>query len=158
MEKKQLKLNYKNTFLIGLAFFAILMLWQVYNTYCPLILEELLANRYEDANKLTYVIGIIMAMDNLAALILMPIFGVLSDKTKTKKGKRMPYILIGMLASALLFPLIATFYLLNSLMGVILLMMLVLIIMQGYRSPAVALMPDITPKPLRSKANGIMVS
>ena len=79
------------------------MLWQVYNTYCPLILEELLANRYEDANKLTYVIGIIMAMDNLAALILMPIFGVLSDKTKTKKGKRMPYILIGMLASALLF-------------------------------------------------------
>ena len=156
MEKKQLKLNYKNTFLIGLAFFAILMLWQVYNTYCPLILEELLANRYEDANKLTYVIGIIMAMDNLAALILMPIFGVLSDKTKTKKGKRMPYILIGMLASALLFPLIATFYLLNSLMGVILLMMLVLIIMQGYRSPAVALMPDITPKPLRSKANGII--
>ena len=156
MEKKQLKLNYKNTFLIGLAFFAILMLWQVYNTYCPLILEELLANRYEDANKLTYVIGIIMAMDNLAALILMPIFGVLSDKTKTKKGKRMPYILIGMLASALLFPLIATFYLLNSLMGVILLIMLVLIIMQGYRSPAVALMPDITPKPLRSKANGII--
>ena len=156
MEKKQLKLNYKNTFLIGLAFFAILMLWQVYNTYCPLILEELLANRYEDANKLTYVIGIIMAMDNLAALILMPIFGVLSDKTKTKKGKRMPYILIGMLASALLFPLIATFYLLNSLMGVILLMMLVLIIMQGYRSPAVALMPDITSKPLRSKANGII--
>lgn len=156
MEKKQLKLNYKNIFLIGLAFFAILMLWQVYNTYCPLILEELLANRYEDANKLTYVIGIIMAMDNLAALILMPIFGVLSDKTKTKKGKRMPYILIGMLASALLFPLIATFYLLNSLMGVILLMMLVLIIMQGYRSPAVALMPDITPKPLRSKANGII--
>ena len=156
MEKKQLKLNYKNTFLIGLAFFAILMLWQVYNTYCPLILEELLANRYEDANKLTYVIGIIMAMDNLAALILMPIFGVLSDKTKTKKGKRMPYILIGMLASALLFPLIATFYLLNSLMDVILLMMLVLIIMQGYRSPAVALMPDITPKPLRSKANGII--
>lgn len=156
MEKKQLKLNYKNTFLIGLAFFAILMLWQVYNTYCPLILEELLANRYEDANKLTYVIGIIMAMDNLAALILMPIFGVLSDKTKTKKGKRMPYILIGMLASALLFPLIATFYLLNSLMSVILLMMLVLIIMQGYRSPAVALMPDITPKPLRSKANGII--
>ena len=156
MEKKQLKLNYKNTFLIGLAFFAILMLWQVYNTYCPLILEELLANRYEDADKLTYVIGIIMAMDHFAALILMPIFGVLSDKTKTKKGKRMPYILIGMLASTLLFPLISTFYLLNSLMGVILLMMLVLIIMQGYRSPAVALMPDITPKPLRSKANGII--
>mgnify|MGYP000242406866 CR=1 FL=1 len=153
---KKLQLNKKNTILIGLAFFAILMLWQIYNTYCPLILEELLANRYEDSNKLTYVIGIIMAMDNLAALILMPLFGVLSDKTKTKKGKRMPYILIGMFASALLFPFIATFYLINSLLGVILTMMLVLIIMQGYRSPAVALMPDITPKPLRSKANGII--
>ena len=78
--EKQLKLNYKNTFFIGLAFFAILMLWQVYNTYCPLILKDLLESSFEgDADKLTYVIGIIMAMDNLVALIIMPIFGNLSD-------------------------------------------------------------------------------
>ncbi len=156
MEERKLKLNTKNTFFIGLAFFAILMLWQVYNTYCPLILEELLASKYGDANKLTYVIGIIMAADNLAALVLMPIFGVMSDKTKTKFGKRMPYILIGMLASSLLFPFVAVTYILNSLVGVIITMALILIIMQCYRSPAVALMPDVTPKPLRSKANGII--
>ena len=156
MEERKLKLNTKTTFFIGLAFFAILMLWQVYNTYCPLILEELLASKYEDSDRLTYVIGIIMAMDNLAALILMPIFGNLSDRTHTKIGKRMPYILIGMIASAICFPLIAVFYLNNSLIGVILFMGFVLIIMQSYRSPAVALMPDVTPKPLRSKANGII--
>ena len=152
MEKK-LKLNYKNTFFIGLAFFSILMLWQIYNTYCPLILNELLESKFQNADKLTYIIGIIMAMDNLAALILMPIFGNLSDKTKTKYGKRMPYILIGMLASAIVFPFIAVMYLINNFIGVILFMGLVLTIMQCYRSPAVALMPDITPKPLRSTAN-----
>jgi len=153
---KKLKLNYKNTLFIGLAFFAILMLWQVYNTYCPLILQELLESKFENPEKLTYVIGIIMAMDNLAALILMPIFGNLSDKTHTKLGKRMPYILVGMLASALVFPLIAVCFIYNSLVGVILVMGLVLTIMQIYRSPAVALMPDVTPKPLRSTANGII--
>ena len=154
---KKLKLNYKNTFFIGLAFFAILMLWQVYNTYCPLILRDLLESEFQgDADRLTYVIGIIMAMDNLVALVIMPIFGNLSDKTNTKYGKRMPYILIGMLASALIFPLIAAFFIMNSLVGVIIIMGLVLIIMQGYRSPAVALMPDVTPKPLRSTANGII--
>lgn len=157
MEERKLKLNYKNTFFIGLAFFAILMLWQVYNTYCPLILRELLASSFEgDPNKLTYVIGIIMAMDNLVALVIMPIFGSLSDRTKTKMGKRMPYILIGMLSAAIVVPLIAAFYIMNSLVGVIIFMGLVLIIMQGYRSPAVALMPDVTPKPLRSTANGII--
>lgn len=154
---KKLKLNYKNTFFIGLAFFAILMLWQVYNTYCPLILTDLLASTFgDDADRLTYVVGIIMAMDNLVALIIMPIFGTLSDKTNTRWGKRMPYILIGMLASALVFPLIAVFFIMDSLLGVIIIMGLVLIIMQGYRNPAVALMPDVTPKPLRSTANGII--
>ena len=157
MEERKLKLNYKNTFYIGLAFFAILMLWQVYNTYCPLILRELLEKSFDgDPNRLTYVIGIIMAMDNLVALIIMPLFGNLSDKTHTKISKRMTYILIGMLASAIVLPLIAAFYIMNSLLGVIIIMGLVLVIMQGYRSPAVALMPDVTPKPLRSTANGII--
>lgn len=151
-----LKLDYKHTFYIGFAFFAILMLWQVYNTYCPLILNELLESKFNNADRLTYVIGIIMALDNLAALILMPIFGNLSDKTHSKFGKRMPYIIIGMLLSSIAFPMIAVFYIYNNLIGVIVFMGLFLTIMQCYRSPAVALMPDITPKPLRSSANGII--
>lgn len=155
MNNKKLTLNKRNTIYIGFAFFAILMLWQIYNNYCPIILEYLLADRFE-GQKLYYVIGVIMALDNLASLIIMPIVGVLSDKTKTKFGKRMPYILIGMLASLIIFPFIALMFIWNSFIGVLVAMLLILIIMQSYRSPAVALMPDITPKPLRSKANGII--
>ncbi len=149
----KLKLNYKNTIKIGLAFFGILMLWQVYNTYCTIILESMLKDKLDNYN---YVIGCIMALDNVAAIIIMPIVGILSDKTKTKFGKRMPYIIIGMILTALIFPFIALMCVFNSLAGVLIFMILFLIIMQSYRSPAVAFMPDVTPKPLRSKANGII--
>lgn len=156
MNTKELKLNYKNTFIIGLAFLGILMLWQVYNTYCPIILEYLLKLNFGEERDYFYITGIIMALDNVAALIVMPIFGNLSDRTNTKYGKRMPYILIGSIISAVIFPFVALAFVVNSLVGVIIVMALILIVMQSYRSPAVALMPDLTPKPLRSSANGII--
>lgn len=151
---RKLKLNTKNTIKIGFAFFGILMLWQVYNTYCPIILEAMLKSL--NVQKTNYIVGVIMAFDNLFAIIIMPIIGKLSDRTNTKWGKRMPYILIGSLLTCIVFPFIALMCMLNSLVGVIIFMMLFLIIMQAYRSPAVALMPDVTPKPLRSAANGII--
>lgn len=151
---RSLKLNYKNTLKIGLAFFGILMLWQVYNTYCPIILEAMLKDL--DVKHYNYIIGVIMALDNVIAIIIMPIVGKLSDKTNSKWGKRMPYIVIGMLLTVIIFPFIAIMCKLNLLVGVIIAMLLFLIIMQAYRSPAVALMPDITPKPLRATANGII--
>ncbi len=150
MEKKELKLNYKRTINISFAFFSILMLWQVYNTYCPLFLKELLGDNKE------YLIGTIMALDNVVALFLLPLFGHLSDKTKTRFGKRMPYIVIGMILAAIVFPSIAYAYVKQSLVGLIIAMCLILCIMHMYRTPAVSLMPDLTPKPLRSKANGII--
>lgn len=153
-EERKLKLNVKNTMILGMAFFGILMLWQVYNTYCPIILETMLQELGVESTN--YVVGIIMALDNVAAIIIMPIFGKLSDKTTTRWGKRMPYIVIGMLLTIIIFPFIALMCMWNIFAGVIVFMMLFLIIMQSYRSPAVALMPDITPKPLRSKANGII--
>lgn len=149
-QERKLKLNVKNTFKIAFAFFGILMLWSVYNTYCPIILEAMLGPKHD------YLVGVIMALDNVAALLIMPVFGKLSDKTNTKWGKRMPYIVIGMALTAVVFPFIALMCMWNSLAGVIVFMLLFLIIMQAYRNPAVALMPDITPKPLRSKANGII--
>lgn len=152
----ELKLNYKRTFYIGFAFFSILMIWQLYNHYCPIFLNHLLGQKYQDADSLLYIVGVIMATDNLLAIFMLPIFGTLSDKTKSKMGRRMPYIIGGMLASVVLFPLIAVMFILESLVGVIVMMGLILIIMNIYRNPAVALMPDITPKPLRSKANGII--
>jgi maltose/moltooligosaccharide transporter len=157
VETKTLKLNYKRTFYMGFAFFAILMLWQMYNYYCPLFLKSLLQDQFgDDSKRLTYVIGIIMAADNIFAIFMLPLFGNLSDKTSTKMGKRMPYIFVGMIASAAIFPFVAVAFLVGKLWLVILLMGLTLLIMNIYRNPAVALMPDLTPKPLRSQANGII--
>ena len=153
-EQRKLKLNFKNTFRIAFAFFGILMLWQVYNTYCPIILEKMLQELGVDSTN--YIVGIIMALDNVAAIFIMPIFGFMSDKTKTRWGKRMPYIVIGMVLTIIVFPFIALMCMWNIFAGVIVFMMLFLIVMQSYRSPAVALMPDVTPKPLRSAANGII--
>lgn len=160
------KLNIKRTCLIGFAFFGILLLWQVYDSWCPTILTDLFLKAMygvgtefasdEQVRSLQYLVGVIMAMDNLAALILLPIFGHLSDKTHTKIGKRMPYILVGTFVCAVAFPFIPLFYHFNNIVGTISMMFIVVIFMMMYRNPAVALMPDITPKPLRSKANGII--
>ena len=156
MEKK-LQLNVKRTMYIGLAFFTILMLWQVYNHYSALFLEDLLIERYGgESTDYAYIIGAIMAADNLFGLFMLPIFGGLSDKTNTKYGKRIPYIFVGTILAAIIFPIIPVFYIKGSLVGVFITMGLTLLVMNMYRNPAVALMPDITPKPLRSKANGII--
>ena len=164
-----LKLNYKRTFLIGFAFFGILLLWQVYDSWCPTFLTDIFARRMYglssaelkagDPDKILnvqWIVGIIMACDNLAALILLPIFGNLSDKTKTPIGKRMPYILAGTFVAAVAFPFIPLFFHHNNIVGMVIMMGVVLLFMMMYRNPAVALMPDITPKPLRAKANGII--
>ena len=164
-----LKLNYKRTFLIGFAFFGILLLWQVYDSWCPTFLTDIFARRMYDLSSaelkagdpdkilnVQWIVGIIMACDNLAALILLPIFGNLSDKTKTPIGKRMPYILVGTMVSAIAFPFIPLFFHRNNIAGMVAMMAIVLMFMMMYRNPAVALMPDITPKPLRAKANGVI--
>lgn len=165
----QLRLNYKRTFLIGFAFFGISLLWQVYDSWCPTFLTDIFARRMYgissaelkagDPSKILevqWLVGIIMACDNLAALILLPIFGNLSDKTVTPIGKRMPYILTGTFVAAVAFPFIPLFFHYNNIVGMVCIMAVVLIFMMMYRNPAVALMPDITPKPLRAKANGII--
>ena len=156
--KAPLKLNYKRTMLIGFAFFGILLLWQVYDSWCPTLLTQLFKNSFgvTDEKQVQYLVGVMMAIDNLAALILLPIFGRLSDKTRTPIGKRMPYILAGTAVCAIAFPFIPLFYHWNNVAGVIAMMAIVVIFAMMYRNPAVALMPDITPKPLRSKANGII--
>ena len=156
--KSGFKLNYKRTLTIGFAFFGILLLWQVYDLWCPTFLTELFKSAFTitDEMQVQYLVGIMMAIDNLAALILLPIFGRLSDRTNTKIGKRMPYILIGTFVCAVAFPFIPLFFHYNNVVGTIIMMMTVLIFAMMYRNPAVALMPDMTPKPLRSKANGLI--
>ncbi len=151
-----MKLNTKQTVLVGLAFLSICSFWQMYDSIIPLIL----ANNFQLDESLT---GIIMAADNILALFLLPLFGGLSDKVNTPIGKRMPFILGGTaLAAAMMniLPRLANGYYsapsMGILVGFVVVLGLLLISMGTYRSPAVALMPDVTPKPLRSKANAII--
>ena len=144
-----MKLNYKRTVLIGLAFLSISAFWQMYDNVVPLILK----NTFGMGETIT---GAIMAADNILALFLLPIFGSLSDKVNTKIGKRTPFILVG---TALACTLLVIMPIADNTGNLILFvggLFFVLISMGTYRSPAVALMPDLTPKPLRSKANAVI--
>lgn len=156
-QKPTLKLNYKRTFYIGMAFFTILMLWQVYNTYCPLFLSDYFVRTFGGTTAdHSYLVGIIMAMDNVLALFMLPLFGKWSDRTNTRLGKRMPFIIAGVIVAVIVFPLIPILFIYNKYIWMIVMMAIILLAMNVYRSPAVSLMPDITPKPLRSKANAII--
>ena len=151
-----MKLNYKRTFLVGLAFMSISGFWQLYDNVIPLILK----NTFDIPDSIA---GVIMAMDNVIALFLLPILGALSDKTNTRIGRRMPYILVGTILAVILMiflPIIDNAYYREPkpvlIVGFIVVLALLLIAMALYRSPAVALMPDVTPKPLRSKGNAVI--
>ena len=153
----ELKLNNKRTILVGLAFLSICSFWQMYDNLVPLILRE----TFDMDESLT---GVIMASDNILALFLLPLFGSLSDKCReTKVGRRTPFILGGTAAAVILMnllPILDNSYSAKAapfkLVSFVITLGLLLIAMGTYRSPAVALMPDVTPKPLRSKANAII--
>ena len=151
-----MKLNNKRTFLVGLAFLSICAFWQMYDNVVPLILTNTfhLNETYS---------GAIMAADNVLALFLLPLFGSLSDKKETKIGKRMPFILFGTGLAIILMnilPILDNSYYKEpstfKVVSFVITLGLLLVAMGTYRSPAVALMPDVTPKPLRSKANAII--
>ena len=151
-----MKLNNKRTILVGLAFLSICAFWQMYDNIVPLILT-----RTFHMNET--ISGLIMAADNILALFLLPFFGSLSDRTNTKIGKRMPFILFGTGCAMILMnllPLIENSYYAApsraKTVSFVIVLGLLLIAMGTYRSPAVALMPDVTPKPLRSKGNAII--
>ena len=232
-----MKLNYKKTILVGFAFFLILAFWQAYDTLVPKLLTDKFGmNQFYS--------GIIMALDNVLAVFMLPLFGAISDRHRGKRGRRTPFILVGTIVAAVLFvglsfadsmqltaisdisavtvedsaerdAALSALYRADvtwevwtgnpngpyetSLANIygdeaqfldamhrgevdlthltqarqvyawqktcenpvvlavfIVLLLGVLIAMATFRSPAVALMPDVTPKPLRSKANAII--
>ena len=151
-----MKLNYGRTVRIGFAFLAICAFWQMYNNVIPLILT----NTFHMNESLS---GAIMAADNVLALFLLPLFGSLSDKCKSPMGRRKPFILAGTVLSVLLMllvPVLDNRYFSYPSKGLSMVFVcvlgLLLIAMGTYRSPAVALMPDLTPKPFRSRANAVI--
>ena len=144
-----MKLDYKRVILVGFAFFSICTFWQMYDNVVPLILKY----DFSIGDTLS---GVVMALDNVLALVLLPVFGRLSDRTATRIGRRKPFILAGTFCACalmLLLPLARRMASLPFFLGVL---MLVLLSMSLYRAPAVALMPDVTPKPLRSPANAVI--
>lgn len=151
-----MKLDTRRTILVGFAFLSISAFWQMYDNLVPLILT----NTFHMNETLS---GTIMAADNVLALFLLPLFGGLSDRCKSRLGRRRPFILFGTLAAIALmlqlpvwadsFHAAPAGWKLGLFVG---LLGLLLVAMGTYRSPAVALMPDITPKPLRSKGNAII--
>ena len=139
------KLNYKKTFLLGFGFFATSITWSVYNAFMPKLLSEFIAS--------SALIGFIMTFDNYFALFIQPAVGMYSDGIKTRFGRRMPFLMVGMPLAVIFIFLIPNYKSLATLVATILLMNLS---MSLFRSPVIALMPDITPEDQRSKANSII--
>lgn len=144
-----MKLNYRRTFLIGLAFLSISAFWQMYDNIIPLILQ----GTFGLGETIT---GVIMAADNVLALFLLPLFGSLSDKVDTKMGKRMPFITTGTILAVIFLMILSVADRTINLSLFVGALFILLISMGLYRSPAVALMPDLTPNKLRSKGNAII--
>ena len=144
-----MRLNYKRTFFVGLAFLSICAFWQMYDNIIPLMLK----NTFGLGETVT---GVLMALDNILALFLLPLFGTLSDKVNTPLGKRTPFIIIGTIVAVIAMTLLPIANAAANMILFIIFLGVVLVAMGAYRSPAVALMPDLTPKPLRSKANSVI--
>ena len=142
-------MNYKRTMYIGLSFMGISAFWQLYDNIIPLILK----NTFQLSDTLS---GAIMAIDNVIAVLLLPALGAWSDRVDTRIGKRMPFILVGTLLSVAFMMLVPLADQSRNLGLLILCLGAVLISMALYRSPAVALMPDLTPPHLRSQGNAVI--
>ena len=140
-----MKFNYRKVFLLGLGFFSISLLWQLYDFYVPLFLRTYIDSQFG--------INTIMTFDNILAVSLIPYFAALSDRTNTRFGRRMPFLLVGIPLSAVFFSLLPNF---NSFIYLISILFFLNISMAIYRAPTIALMPDIIKSDQRSKANGII--
>lgn len=151
--KSKEKFDIKHTFLIGLAFFTTGISWSLYNTRVSQQLDDYFAGFVLAG----LIVGILMALDNLIGVIIQPIMGTVSDNTRSKYGRRMPYIIIGVICSAIFFALIPTGFLPTGSLPILLIWMFLFGLSMGfYRSQAVSLMPDFVKPQHRSKANAII--
>ena len=141
-----MKFNYAKIFLLGFGFFGVSVIWTVYNAFVPLFL----ANKF---NLAPAFIGFFMTLDNIAAIFIQPPVGAWSDRLRTPIGRRIPFILIGAPVGALVFGIIPLASILPLFVACT---STLLISMAFWRTPVVALMPDITPSQYRSQANGII--
>ncbi len=142
----QQKFSYPKIFLLGFGFFGVSVIWSVYNAFVPIFLDGKFGLS-------AAWIGFFMTLDNIAALLIQPPIGALSDRLRTPIGRRMPFILIGAPIAAIAFGLIPIVSILPLFVACT---SSLLISMALWRTPVVALMPDITPSKFRSQANGVI--
>ena len=146
------KMRWLHVFAIGLGFFTTGVSWSVYNSYLPAaFLPDFIVGDLQNT-----IIGAIMVVDNLLALFLQPYIGARSDKTRTKWGRRMPYIMIGTPIAALFFSLAAYGWAVFGFWFMLAMLTIFNVAMAFYRAPVVALMPDLVSSENRSKANGVI--
>jgi MFS family permease len=135
------------TFLIGFGFFTMGLMDPLYDTYVPIFLSKYIGSMS--------LVGFIMTIDNILAIFLIPIVSAWSDRTNTRIGRRMPYILVLLPLTAIFFgaiPYAAS----ASLAALIAILLLLNVTKQSVRGPVVALMPDTIPADYRSEANGVI--
>ncbi len=168
-----LKLNYKKTFLIGFGFFGISVMWTLYNSYVPIYLQAG-SPTFDAPGEVGFglgagLTGVIMTLDNIAAFFLLPLIGVWSDRIWTRFGRRLPFILVLApiaIVAFILIPVVVQmippefsgqFDRLGTPLALFMVAVGVfLTAMASFRTPVIALMPDLTPSPLRSQANGVI--
>jgi MFS family permease len=171
-----MRLDWKKTFLLGFGFLGVSVMWSLYNTYVPVYLQagNPEFDRTQTALTLGFglgpaVTGLFMTLDNIVAFFLQPLVGMWSDRTYTRLGRRMPFVLAAAPIAVLAFAVIPIAPLLiapdksgqfAALTGPFVLFIgaagVMLLAMAVFRTPVIALMPDLTPSPLRSKANGVI--
>ncbi len=169
-----MKLDWKKTFLIGFGFFGVSVIWQLYNSFTPIFLQAGNPNFQTSREVLGFglnasISGAIMGIDNIAAIFILPLIGVWSDRIRTPIGRRYPFILTAAPVAAVAFVLMpiaagmidpATSGDVSANTGPFVIFMigagLMLLAMAVLRTPIISLMPDLTPSPLRSKANGVI--
>ena len=141
------KMDMKLLFFIGLAFFTTGISWGLYDTQVNRQLEVYLG--------LLVLVGFWMALDNIIGVAIQPVMGAISDNTRSRWGRRTPYIVIGVISSAIFFALIPLGF--ESELWILILFMFLFSVSMGfYRSQSVALMPDFVRPENRSKANAII--
>ncbi|MBN1536433.1 MAG: SLC45 family MFS transporter [Anaerolineales bacterium] len=138
--------SYRKTFLLGFGFFGISLIWPIFNNFVPIFLKE-------DFALSATAIGFIMTWDNYLNMFLQPVVGERSDRTRTRFGRRKPWMAVGA-------PLAALFFIVVPLMrtptGIMIAILLTNVAMALFRSPTIALLGDLFPSEQRSKANGVI--
>jgi Na+/melibiose symporter-like transporter len=145
-KKEKLPLDARHVMLAALPFMGMISFWQVFDGLVP----QILTGTFGLSNTVT---GVVMALDNIFGLFLLPWFGILSDRCKSPWGRRTPFIVAGSLVAAVAIPLIAVAEQLHSLTLLIAMILITLLAICAYRTSTIAIVADITPRPLRTKAD-----